>query len=327
MIKVLWIDDNPTEFEEFRDDAFDEGIDIDVFTTVDAGLKALEDKTQIYDAIILDANCKISDEAFEAPQLIALSHAIVGLYVRNINLPWFVYTGGGYEGAEALEHIIPQQYRIWDAEKQWYDKPDDEFALFDAIKRSVASMEQFKIKLKYPEVFKICHTDEVMKLLQRVNDEDFDRDEHVPNSIRCIADEICDYLCYHGIYPDVINASNKVGSVAYMVKGDTNCKTVPLYIQDTLAFLNNYTNSGSHNKAQKHAAKLNKYREDIMSGNAPHLNRTAVHALLTFFSWASSFPIDDHEKMGEYVSIFSKIKASSDSYQQNKSKKSDSNNG
>lgn len=301
-IKVLWIDDNPDEFTEFLDDAFDAGLDIEVYKTVESGLKALQDRDKIFEAVILDANCKISDENTEAPHLVALSHAIVGIYAREIKLPWFVYTGGGYEGAEALEFIIPQQYRLWD-EKQWYDKPDDADKLFEAIRKAVARREETQLMNEFPEAFEICKSQELLGLLKRMNSADFERDETVPNSLRCVADDICHFLRDNGIYPAEFTTSNKIKECSLTFAEDKKKRIAPLYIQNTFFFLSEYCNAGSH-QSDSGSKQPNQIRADIKAGKARYLNRSALHMLMNIILWASNFPIQDQEAMKpitEYV--------------------------
>lgn len=303
LIKVLWIDDNPTQFDEFLDDAHDEGLDITVFQTVEAGLKELENRNAIYEALILDANCKIADEETEVPQLVALSHAIVGLYVRDINLPWFVYTGGSYDGKEALEHLIPQQYRKWD-ERQWYNKPDDEYELFAAIKSAVAKSEDHKLMEQFPEAFDICKSQELLDLLRKMNTHDFERDETAPNSLRCVADEVCDFLRDNGIFVSEFTSSNHIKECSILFGTDKNYQYVPIYIQNSLRSLSDYCNAGSHQSENKNKVKPNKVRADIKAGNAKYLNRAAIHSLMNVILWAHSFPIDDQEAMKEITNFF-----------------------
>ncbi|MCM1139142.1 MAG: hypothetical protein NC453_11290 [Muribaculum sp.] len=293
-IKVLWIDDNPTQFDAFLDDAYDKGLEIEVKRTVDSGLEALMDTNNDYEAIILDANCKISDEATEAPQLAALSHAIVGIYVRNIDLPWFVYTGGAYEGKDALEHIIPQKFRNWD-ETQWYKKPEDELKLFDAIKKAIANREDSKIKDLYPEAFKICGSQKLLSLLKNMNEQSFERDVDIPHIIRedvCVP--LCHYLHENGIYPNDLptDSSNLITLFSRFFANDKKNEYVPVYIQRMFHFLSEYANEGSHK-----TTKNNKVRDDIACGNAKYLNRTAVLAFLNIILWTSHFPIEDQEAM------------------------------
>ena len=307
-IKVLWIDDNPTQFSEFLDDAFDAGLDINVCKTVKEGLDELQDRNKIYEAIILDANCKIANEDKEVPQLVALSHAIVGIYVQGIDLPWFVYTGGAYEGKDALEHIIPQQYRTWD-EKQWYNKPDEEDALFDAIKRAVDNRETTKLQNAYPEAFRFSSSQVLLGILKNMNTKDFERDTSVPNAIRIILEEdICSFLRDHGIYPDEFRSHNRVKECSVLYGADKKNQYVPAYIQRLFHFLSEYANEGSHGADKREIAIAKKQKNDIEKGLARHLNRTGVNALLSICLWCSTFPIDDNEKMKPYHEFFYNLK-------------------
>lgn len=168
-IKALWIDDEPTN--GFIDQAGRCGIDITVAETVQDGMSLLDNKSNFFETIILDANCKISDTE-EEEDLSALSHAIAGIYARSIEIPWFVYTAGGYEGFEMIEKIVPQQYRNWD-NVAYYTKPGtantitgqsiDE--LFAAIKKAVEQSEVTKTLRKYKTEIGIFNEPEFIDLL------------------------------------------------------------------------------------------------------------------------------------------------------------------
>lgn len=303
-IRVLWIDDNPEEFKEFLDDAYDAGLEIHVEKTVEAGLNELLNQNRIYEAIILDANCKIADELKETPHLAALSHAIAGIYMRHIDLPWFVYTGGGYEGEKALNYIIPQQFRQWD-KQQWYDKPDQEFELFEAIKSAVENREETKILNAYPEAFKFSSSQVLLNILKRMNTEDFKRDVTIPNAIRTILEEdICSFLRDNGIYPDVFKTNNRVKECSIFFGKDQKNACVPAYIQRLFHFFTDYSNEGSHGADKRDAAVAKKQKRHIEGGKAKYLNQAGVYALLSICQWCSTFPVDDEEKMKEIQIAF-----------------------
>lgn len=322
-IKVLWIDDNPDQFDEFLDDAFDAGLDIDTYRTVDAGLNALQDRNKIYEAIILDANCKISDENKETPALVALSHAIVGIYAIGATIPWFVYTGGGYEGAEALEYIIPQKYRSWD-EKHWYDKPDDEHELFKAITTAVENSETHQLMLQFPEAFEMSKSQELLDILKQRNTHEFERDETVPNSLRCVADDVCHFLRDNGIYPAEFTTSNKIKECSILFGKDHNYQLVPTYIQNSLRFLSDYCNAASHQSDDNITMrKPNVIRADIRGGKAKYLNRSAVHSLMNVILWASNFPVNDIEAMKPYTDVMLKLKADLEGKNEERRKKNE----
>ena len=76
-LNVLWVDDIPTE--EFMNEAFENGIEITPVKCVNSGMNALRDTSKSWDAIILDANCKITEDEQEQPTLKALKKAIENL--------------------------------------------------------------------------------------------------------------------------------------------------------------------------------------------------------------------------------------------------------
>ena len=301
MIKVLWIDDQPNG--TFLDSAEANGINVKNCTTVEAGLKELTDKNAFYEAIILDANCKIADENMEAPQLKALTNAITGIYKNQIDLPWFVYTGGAYEGKDALEHIIPKEYQWWNCSKMWYNKPDDIETLFTDIKKAVENREESKIKTKYSYAFKIIKSQAqgLLSLLKRMNTPEFERDEEVPHTIRCLCEELVKYIESNGIfYRSTKPTSNLTKECSlFLGKDKKHCYT-PVYIQGLFYFLSEYANAGSHEATSDEG----NVRQAIKDGTATLLNFTATLALMNIILWCSNFPIEKQEDIKKIQAFY-----------------------
>lgn len=308
-INVLWIDDQPSE--RFCDDAFDQGFNITTCTTVKAGINELQDQSKTYEAIILDANCKIDSEN-EVPNVDALSEAITEISEKHIRLPWFVFTGGSYDGKESVRHIVPSKNRRWD-ERKYYNKPEEAQELFNAIHKAVDNSEVTKIKNKYAEAFNIYSSQDLLKILQEMDTDEFATDSKVPNTIRKIAENICIFLKDNKIYPVEFKSSNSLKECSKLFGTDRNAIYVPTYIQRMFHFLSDYANEGSH------ASSSGRVNKEILSGRAKHLNRTAVDALLNIFSWCSDFPISDKEKMKPIQKYFENLNIKLDS--NNNSKK------
>lgn len=95
-IKVLWVDDEPND--DFMNEAYEEGLDLDNVICVEDGIASLKDSSKSYDAIILDGNCRIKHDMNEQPSLHALRNAITHLLEMQTDIPWFVYTAANYEG-------------------------------------------------------------------------------------------------------------------------------------------------------------------------------------------------------------------------------------
>lgn len=283
-IKVLWIDDEPQK--GFMTYAFNQkDILLEVATTVDEGLAMLQNRDKCYEAIILDANCVIRPG--DAPILDALTYAIVNLYRLRVDIPWFVYTAGGERWKEILPILIPKD-TPW-LKRQYYDKPADKEQILDDIRETVALFQTTQIKQKYPEVFGIYEGKDLVELLIDMhNDDSFARDNNVPNRIRQVMDFICAYMSKIGLVPfDFIPA--KITEHSRFVGKKEMGELIPLHIQRLMFFLVDYSNSGSH--------RFLPITELIRSGDAPFLNRTAVHALLNILQWLGSLPLPDSDEM------------------------------
>ena len=302
-IQVLWIDDESND--DFRNYAFKHGIHITDCKTVTAGINELQDRSKTYEAIILDANCKYESER-EAPNASNLKNAINKISKLGVNLPWFVYTGGTYEGKDSLKYIIPDKDRWWGDERLYYNKPEEAIELFKAIHKAVENSEVTKIKNKYAEAFNIYSSQDLLKILQEMDTDEFATDSTVPNTIRNIAEEICFFLRNNGIFPEGFQTSNRLKECSILFSVDEKARYVPKYIQGLFRFLCDYANEGSH--ATDPESTSRNVNDEIRTGRAKYLNCTAVDALLNIFSWCSEFPIKDLEKMKPIQKFFIELK-------------------
>ena len=137
LIEVLWIDDEPSE--AFKDEAFEEGINITNCVCVDEGIRLLKDNSKVWDAIILDANCKITGNEIE-PDISALYKAVKHLLKANLSIPWFVYTAKSMDWSDNLRNLINDDNRTWD-DRDFYHKPSQRYELFANIKKATAQKE------------------------------------------------------------------------------------------------------------------------------------------------------------------------------------------
>ena len=150
MIQVLWIDDKPTH--DFILYASLHKIKITAKTNVDDGIQELLNKKALYDATILDANCISHRENTMGPQIQALYYATNQLAQNQIELPWFVYSGGTFEGQNPIDIIVEGCELPYNPTNRWYKKPGDMEVLFADIKSVVAQFQDFKLKEKHKEL-------------------------------------------------------------------------------------------------------------------------------------------------------------------------------
>ena len=298
-IKVLWVDDEPNE--DFMNETFEEGLDLENVTCVDDGVNKLKDPMSSYDAIILDGNCKITNDANEQPSLHALNQAISQLLQMRTDIPWFVYTAANYEGKDALEYMIAP--RPWD-DKRYYVKPVDRYVMYDHIKHAVENMPTTKVKRKYAEVLKTYSSPDFIQLLIDFENGNLAVQEGVPNTVRKILEWIMNFLNKKGVLPVLFTGTNlSECSVCLGMMKDF----IPKYIQRSMHHCEELANEGSHGKKPDDnttdgTSKL------IAEGKAPYLNMSLVVDLLNIIHWCGTIPDDVERLRRESIKSYSSNK-------------------
>lgn len=251
-LNVLWVDDIPTE--EFKNEAFDYDLDIISFKSVNSGIAALKDKSKAWDAIILDANCKITDDEQEQPDIMALKKAVKELVYMRTDIPWFVYTGGDYEGVENLKFIIDE--RDYD-DKLYYEKPKGRYELFDKIKEVASNNDIFLLRKKYPREFKsAAMVDGATQLLiegltYKYND-DWKNVQDYFTPARKIFERIIDKLKEQKMLPPISKLNTMGKLLANGKVEDDECsyeirqEVMPAPLAHSLQFFLDITQDGSH---------------------------------------------------------------------------------
>jgi hypothetical protein len=285
IFKVLWIDDQPNE--AFMNEAYEYGLKLTNYTCVNDGIKHLKNKKESWDAIILDANCKITSDENEVPSLDALTEAQYSLIEIRSLLPWFVYTGGDYEGVEALRNIIRKHGRDYD-DRQYYEKPKQRYELFENIKKAIINNDVIKIKHEYYDVCSFYKENDLIELLIENKTDKIITDVEVPNKIRKILEWIMGYLNETGILPLKFTVSN-INDCSRILGDKRMLSFVPIYIQRSLHSCVEISNNGSHRDV---------IDEDIKSGNALYLNKCLLMELVNVLSWCASID-KEIKKIGE----------------------------
>lgn len=289
-LNVLWIDDTPSE--EFMNQGYKNGLDIVPVTCVNSGLEALRDKSKTWDAIILDANCKISNDEQEQPSLKALQNAIGELLRLRTNIPWFVYTGGDYEGVEHLEYMIKE--RLYD-DRLYYEKPKQRYDLFENIKKATAQKETIKIKQKYADILRFYNDSDFLNLLMGFEGGGIDTDSNIPNRVREVLEAIMERLNNMGVLPILYNGTNlnECSVCIGMMKG-----FIPTHIQECFRLCVNIANEGSHKESRKY----------IRENRAPYLNKVLISCLINILQWCSSLSGDKEQLKKESLQSYTSNK-------------------
>lgn len=286
MLKVLWVDDIPQNM--FINNAYTNGVDIENVTCVNDGIKKLQDQTKVWDAIILDANCKITGEPQEQPSLDALKKALFELVNIRPEVPWFVYTAGDYEGVEHLNFMIKD--RLYD-KKPFYQKPSEYKDLLDSLKSAVKHRHLFVVKEKYPEICNFYNDADFLDLLVGYEEGGIETDSNIPNRVREVLDWIMERLNNMGALPVLFTGTNlNECSVCLGMM----IKFVPNHVQESFRFCVNIANEGSHKES----------RRLIRENKAPFLNRTLIGCLIDAMNWCATLSEDKEQLKRESLASY-----------------------
>ncbi len=291
-LNVLWVDDEPSE--EFKNEAYENGLDITSATCVDEGIKLLRNKSDIWDAIILDANCKLTDNEQEQPSLKALKEAVNQLVHMRIEVPWFVYTGGDYDGVDHLEYMIKE--RSYD-DRLFYEKPKQRYDLFENIKKAVENSQVYHIRQKYVSVCNFYKSHDLVKLLleYEYECEGFETDSSVPNRVRRIVEWVMRYFEKIGLLSTPFTGSN----IAACSKAIGELKDlVPIHVGRSLHFCVDICNDGSHDM---------EVSANIVGGDAPYLNKSLVLNLLNILYWGPSLSRYEKGELKKKVEYYQQL--------------------
>lgn len=287
-IEVLWIDDEPND--AFLDAAIEEGINITNCTCVDDGIRLLKDNSRVWDAIILDANCKITGDEVE-PEISALYKVIKYLLKEDITTPWFVYTAKGIDWSDDLKRLINDESRIWD-DRDYYHKPSQRDNLFENIKKAAESSDIYRIRRSYASVCNFYKEFDLIELLLSQESEDFETDTTVPNRVRQIIEWIMRYFDGHGLLPipftgtNIAKCSSSLGEIPQLV---------PIHVARSMHFCVEVCNNGSHG---------DEIIANIVSGDAPYLNKSLILNLLNILHWCPSLQKYEVEELKKKVAQY-----------------------
>lgn len=165
LIKVLWVEDDPTVTQRYPIEAARYGIELVPFGCWEDAEKALEAEFVRWSAIVLDARCKYKRDSHEnaAVFLTQAMHAIDTICAKHhCIIPWYVLSGGS---EEELNDLIIDSREEWDGDwkhKKFYSKATDREMLFHRIPYHARISPEMQIRrVYYPDVFKAIRESEL----------------------------------------------------------------------------------------------------------------------------------------------------------------------
>ena len=279
-IKVLWIDDEPNG--GFIGFGAKNGLDITQALSVNKGKELLQ--TKKWDAIILDVNCKIDGAQNEVASVSAFLEA---LQLITIDIPYFVYTGGNYEGAEVLKHLPQKPYQ----NKKYFNKSNERDLLFDNIKEAVKDSPRYFARQKFADVCAFYQDDDLVDLLVKLDTDQIKTDIDVPTRVRYILSWVMKKLNSLCVLP--IKANENVTNLAQCSRFlgyDKMQVIVPLYVQRNFFSCVSVANEGAHRNDEE----LTKVQTLLRNSDAPYLNSALIYELLSILRWCSTLNSKDN---------------------------------
>lgn len=287
MIKnILWIDDKPTD--SLIDFAYNKKeMNVVPKEYVDAGIEELLNPSVSYDAIILDANCVKhkhgSEEEKKANTTVnALSYALMRITEKHIDIPWFVYSAGDFEGENSIAAIVNGYERPYD-DIPYYTKPSDLNFMLNKIEEVIANTDLYKMKSKYPSICDFYSQNDIIELMVDYEDiAKFSGDVNIPHKVRNMIEMASGHLYKAGIIFFDVKGSDINRCSQFIGK---NSDLVPSYIQRAFHSLVDYANPGSHYETI--------IMEAIKTGSASFLNAQAFNELMTLLQWCASLDMSE----------------------------------
>lgn len=322
MIKTLWIDDFPYHYPDdtsFEDVAFEEGIEIINAVCVDDGINMLLNKSNNFEAVILDINCFRHHPEEGALHSSALAYAINQFYKYDIRLPYFIYSGMDEDGLNVVENVVGKNPNPWD-NRLLYHKSQGYEDLFKAIKTTVEAWPDHKLKMRYLDAFGIVADGKLIDLLKEFESDPTGRNINVIKNIRPLFEELAIYLNKKGLVSidDAleIQCKNRSSNIikdcsAYIDLEDYRRKFVPTHIKRLFHLVSQCANESAHFYGKtdvKEEEVDNKITNMLESGKTPYLARIMVFGFLEILTWVKSLPIDDPVWMNSWKKHFNDLK-------------------
>lgn len=224
---VLWLDDDPTIVEEFKNLAQQRGIEVTHFESWDECEDTLREHLHEWDAVILDANCKFhaNDTEYNINTFLAAAISRISriCYQNKTNtIPWYVLTEGKDSTVGILKEFLSNMERTWEngvGDKPFYLK-SEKILLLDHIGAQRSRSIQYKVQSQYHDVFeaiKECGLSQVrsymLNLLCPMYDGTSPTDyNHRFNDARKTLEAIFCDMIDRGLLPDSLKTSSKKGA-------------------------------------------------------------------------------------------------------------------
>lgn len=224
---VLWLDDDPSIVEDYKELAHQRGIELTHFESWDECEDVMREHLHEWDAVILDANCKFHANDTEYNVNTFLAAAISRIErICNQNktntIPWYVLTEGNEATVRFLKESLRNMERTWEnglESKPFYLK-SEKILLLDRIASQPIRSIQYRVEAKFYDVFKAIEQcglsrtrDYMLKLLCPMYDGTSPNDyNHRFTEARKTLEAIFTDMIERGLLPEALRTSKIKGA-------------------------------------------------------------------------------------------------------------------
>ena len=302
LYKVLWIDDDhDTWGADLKGEAFDNGIQLVGFASVEEGFEHLRQYLPTFDAVLLDAmafELKGQKPGTESERSLDLAREKLASLERV--LPWLVLTGQpDLHGSASFNHRYERYYR----------KGEDEEIkrLFTDIKNKIEAQPEHQLRARYADAFAACTNQVVsevacrllVKVLQVVETPQSNHDDDSQfNNLRKIVEEIFIAALRHQLLPSEciprgkVNIANCVTffsgeptKVSDIQRALPRARLLPRALVQAVHAYTNLTSSGSHSAGLDNPNNLVELRQRVRT---PYLLAALTYQILDLLVWFKS---------------------------------------
>ena len=310
--RVLWFDDEVegnAGLRQIKDRALRNDIILEGVTNAEEGLRTLSDNLHSYDAVLVDGlfhvRAKDSGSAVSHDALRMVNIRLAELKERKM-FPVFLLTGqanviSSSEGAKGVISVFH--------ENKFYEKQraiDDDFELWDDIKRACDEQLDVQLRHRYHKVFEACSEEclgysvgvSMLKLIKLVHETTDDPDvEEYYNQLRVIIEELFRASNRFGLLHDACITNKGVniqqasmfmsGQKCELLKIECRKSHFPRLIAQNLWNIIQVANSGSHsNDKDDQKVNITEYHKAVKS---PFLLYSLVYQLMDILIWFKSY--------------------------------------
>lgn len=166
IMKVLWVDNDPSIVEGTQQRAEQYGIDLECYPNWGRAENELKDHFNEFSAIILDANCAFDDDDVEDKTFLSfVMPRIAKLFgEKHSEIPWYVLSAGTMDEFDLILQLVNTNDRkkhnedwgqlLYFKDKRNADGTTDLDLLFLNIRQSNDSSYTTKIRSLYPNLFR-----------------------------------------------------------------------------------------------------------------------------------------------------------------------------